>query len=318
MDSANTDTMNKDQPWRYHRPDKNWLLTPDGTPRGYIQPHTLSELWFHTGTKCNLGCHFCLEGSGPKADRLQNMTLDDARPFMDEAVAIGVEQFSFTGGEPFVNSEFVEILGYAADLRSCLVLTNGTKPLRLVLDQVRQLADKPYPIKFRISLDYPDPKKHNDGRGSGSFELALKSLADFHQAGFGVSIARHQTKGEKVATVDREYRPFFEQTGLPLDTNIVSFPELHRPGDQIDVPAITENCMTTYKDEAARNQFMCAYSKMIVKTNNRVGVYACTLVDDDPDYDLGPTLAASQDVRIMLKHHRCYACFASGASCSER
>jgi len=56
---------------------------------------------------------------------------------------------------------------------------------------------------------------------------------------------------------------------------------------------------------------------MVVKSNGRMRVYACTLVDDDEDYDLGDTLAESLKPRIRLKHHRCYACFAFGASCSE-
>ena len=38
-------------------------------PRGYIQPGALRELWFHTGTACNLACPFCLEGSRPGDDR---------------------------------------------------------------------------------------------------------------------------------------------------------------------------------------------------------------------------------------------------------
>ena len=41
------------------------------------------------------------------------------------------------------------------------------------------------------------------------------------------------------------------------------------------------------------------------------------LVDDDQDYDLGSHLAESMKIRIMLRHHRCYSCFAHGASCSE-
>lgn len=57
--------------------------------------------------------------------------------------------------------------------------------------------------------------------------------------------------------------------------------------------------------------------RMIVKIQGRIGVYACTLVDDDPDYDLGATLIESLNVRVALKHHRCYSCFAQGATCSE-
>ncbi len=56
---------------------------------------------------------------------------------------------------------------------------------------------------------------------------------------------------------------------------------------------------------------------MVVKKNGRMRVYACTLVDDDDDYDLGDSLAAAQKKRIRMHHHRCYTCFAFGSSCSE-
>jgi MoaA/NifB/PqqE/SkfB family radical SAM enzyme len=72
----------------------------EAAPAGYIQPHALRELWFHTGTACNLACPFCLEGSKPGDDRLDRVTLADLKPLLGEAVAMGVEQFSFTGGEP--------------------------------------------------------------------------------------------------------------------------------------------------------------------------------------------------------------------------
>ena len=72
------------------------------SPVGYIKPGQLKELWFHTGTACNLACPFCLEGSKPGDNRLQRITLDDIRTFIDSAVKIGVERFSFTGGEPFI------------------------------------------------------------------------------------------------------------------------------------------------------------------------------------------------------------------------
>ena len=100
------------------RPD-TLVKTPAGEPRGYIDPHALRELWFHTGTACNLSCPFCLEGSKPGDNRLDRMKLSDARPLIDEAVAIGVEQFSFTGGEPFIVKDFINILAYAATFRPC-------------------------------------------------------------------------------------------------------------------------------------------------------------------------------------------------------
>jgi hypothetical protein len=62
---------------------------------------------------------------------------------------------------------------------------------------------------------------------------------------------------------------------------------------------------------------MCAYSKMVVKLGGRMRVYACTLVDDDPGYDQGGSLREAQGKRVLLRHQRCYSCFAFGASCSE-
>jgi hypothetical protein len=75
--------------------------------------------------------------------------------------------------------------------------------------------------------------------------------------------------------------------------------------------------MTAYQSESSRREFMCAFSKMVIKKNGRMRVYACTLVDDDTSYDLGGTLAESMRERILLHHHRCYSCFAYGSSCSE-
>ena len=47
------------------RLEREELLDSTGNPRGYIQPKQLKELWFHTGTICNLRCSFCFEGSKP-------------------------------------------------------------------------------------------------------------------------------------------------------------------------------------------------------------------------------------------------------------
>ena len=118
--------------------------------------------------------------------------------------------------------------------------------------------------------------------------------------------------------MDRAYLPFFEEAGLPPDTHITVFPDFLQPDAHPDgVPQITENCMKTYHTEGSRAAFMCNFSKMVLKKDGKMRVYACTLVDDDPEYDLGGSLADSMKYRIMLKHHRCFSCFSCGASCSE-
>ena len=295
----------------------DWETTATGEPRGYIQPHALKELWFHTGTACNLECPFCLEGSTPGDTRLGRIMLSDAKPFIDEAMSMGVQQFSFTGGEPFIVKDFVNILAYAAARRPCLVLTNGTDPVLKRLHQIKRLADLAHPVSFRISIDYTDEQRHDEGRGAGNFQKALTGMRELHKLGFHISLARQREDGEDTTEKDAAFASLLAENDLPENVRVVSFPDFDVPFAHRTVPDVTEDCMTRYQTESSRREFMCAFSKMVIKRDGRMRVYACTLVDDDPDYDLGGSLAEADGQRIQMRHHRCYTCFAFGSSCSE-
>ena len=221
-------------------PVDDWTRTSSGDPRGYIDAHALEELWFHTGTACNLACPFCLEGSKPGDNRLQRVTLGDVRPLLDDACALGVQQFSFTGGEPFIVRDMVRILEHAASLRPCLVLTNGTLPVLRRLRQIERLRDCAHPVAFRVSIDWPDRARHDAGRGQGQFDLAWQGLLALHERGFRVSLARQSEQGEDAAAVDAAFHALCTRYGLPEDMRIVSFPDFGNPGCRRDVPEITE------------------------------------------------------------------------------
>ena len=313
-----TPTQTALQPLVLEEPaDDDWLFTPLGDPRGYIEPHTLSELWFHTGTACNLACPFCLEGSKPGDRRIGRVTFAEVRPFLEEAAGLGVRQLSFTGGEPFIVKDLVRILDHALAIAPVLVLTNGVDALPRRLPKLRALRARPHPLAFRVSLDYADAGRHDAGRGAGSFAGACRTLQLLHAEGYRVSVARQMEAGEDRARTDGAYRRLLSDLALPADLNIVAFPDFGTPGSHPVVPHVTRSCMTTYQTEETRREFMCAYSKMVVKIDGRMRVYACTLVDDDAAYDQGGTLAESLGRRVMLRHHRCFACFKFGASCSE-
>ena len=245
------------------------------------------------------------------------MKLDETVPYIDAALEMGVEQFSFTGGEPFVAKDFPKILRYAADRRPALVLTNATLPLIRRMKEVLTLHDTKYPIDFRVSIDYLDSDRHDAGRGQGSFKAAIEGIIGLVNNGFSVSIARQRDEGEDTPAVDQRYRDYFQELTGKEPPAIISFPDFKPPFMQDSVPEITENCMTKFHTPASRADFMCAYSRMIVKDNDELRVYACTLVDDDKKYDLGADLEASVKARVKLGHHRCYSCFAYGASCSQ-
>ena len=294
-----------------------WHRTPLGGARGYIKSFGLKELWFHTGTACNLACDFCLEGSKPGDTRLGLVKFNDVQPYIEEAMALGVEQFSFTGGEPFLAKDFPKILRLASSHRPCLVLTNGTEALQRRIHEIDCLLDSPFPTSFRVSLDHYEQHIHDLGRGEGNFVKALEGLKMLYDRGFSLSVARHIWPDEDKSATTAAFGELFKSYGLPADLAMVAFPDFATPGSLPDVPHVTTDCMTRYQNEDSRKDFMCAFSRMIVKQNGQMRTYACTLVDDDLDYDLGSSLDRSMDQSISMKHHRCYSCFAYGSSCSE-
>ena len=295
----------------------SWHVTPAGEPRGFIYSHALEELWLHTGTACNLACPFCLEGSKPGDNRLQLMCFDDVKPFIDEALTLGVKQFSFTGGEPFINKDVVRILDYALTHRPCLVLTNATEPLIKRLHQLESLRERPHSLHCRVSLDHFTASRHDSGRGEGMFAMALKGMRALHDRGFSLSVASQAMPDLPADQVAGQFADVFRAAGLPEDLPRIEFPEFYPPGTAVTAPHITQTCMVSYQTESTRREFMCAFSRMVVKSAGQCKVYACTLVDDDVDYELGRTLTESLSVPVSMKHHRCYSCFRFGASCSE-
>jgi hypothetical protein len=64
---------------------------------------------------------------------------------------------------------------------------------------------------------------------------------------------------------------------------------------------------------------MCATARMVVKRKGAAhpSVVACTLLPDDPQFDLGPTLRAANG-SVPLNHPHCAKfCVLGGAACSR-
>lgn len=269
----------------------------------------LRELWIHTGTACNLECPFCLEGSRPGDTRLERIKLIEIKPYLDQAAALGVERFGFTGGEPLIVKDIVKILEYALSLKPCLVLSNGTAPLLKRLHQLQLLKRQQHDLSFRISIDFPDERRHDAARGWGNFQRALEGLQLLHAQGFAISIARQMERDEAAAEVAERYRQLLRKARLPEDTRVVALPEFGRPG----LNAEAEHSPPT----GVPATLMCSYSRMLLKREGQLRVYACSFTDDDVRFDLGPDLQAACAATIGMRHHRCAQCRRYAPSYSE-
>src|SRR5205809_5147246 len=105
---------------------------PDTAPapggRFPLQPLLhLDTLWIQVaGTVCNLTCTHCFVSCGPGDDHHALMPRDEVRARVAEALPLGVKEFYFTGGEPFLHPDLLDILEDTLAYGPCTVLTNGT------------------------------------------------------------------------------------------------------------------------------------------------------------------------------------------------
>ena len=269
----------------------------------------LTELWIHTGTACNLECPFCLEGSRPGDTRLERIKLNEIKPYLDKAVQLGIARFCFTGGEPLIVKDIVRILEYALSLKPCLILSNGTAPLLKRLHQLQLLKQQAQPLSFRISIDYPDQQRHDTARGWGNFQRAIEGLQLLHEQGFAISIARQKDTNEDTTAVQEAYRLLLRKARLPENTLILALPELGKLG--------TDPRSVDQLEPSDASTLMCAHSRMLLKRDGQLRVYACAFTDDDMRFDLGASLTEATQTAVCLQHQRCRQCVHHSATYSE-
>ena len=89
-------------------------ITAGGDKRASVDLAGLRTLWFNTGTLCNIACHNCFMESSPLNARLAYIDAEDVRRFIDEIAEFGLPttEIAFTGGEPFMNPDMIEILEF--------------------------------------------------------------------------------------------------------------------------------------------------------------------------------------------------------------
>src|SRR6516162_6989674 len=115
----------------------------------------LDELWFQVGgTVCNLECCHCFISCSPHNHTFGFLTLEAVRAALDESVRLGVKEYYFTGGEPFLNRDMVPILELALSYGPATVLTNGTVFKDEWLARLRRAEEaSAYSLEFRVSID---------------------------------------------------------------------------------------------------------------------------------------------------------------------
>src|ERR1700680_4804200 len=115
----------------------------------------LDDLWFQVaGTVCNLECRHCFISCSPHNHTFGFLDLATVERLLEESVALGVKEYYFTGGEPFLNPDMVPILELTLQYGPATVLTNGTVFKEQWLARlVAAESASPYSLEFRVSID---------------------------------------------------------------------------------------------------------------------------------------------------------------------
>jgi arsenite methyltransferase len=289
-------------------------MTTSSIPR--VPMLRLDTLWFQVaGTLCNIQCAHCFISCSPANDTHKMMSRDQVRVYLEEARRLGVKEFYFTGGEPFLNREMPEILEDSLAAGPCTVLTNGmliNEKLARRLAEIR--ARSAHALEFRVSLDGSTAEANDKVRGRGVFDRAIRGIRCLRAEGFEPIITSTQTDESIPAA---EFRRGFEALAQDLGyetPRLKILPPLfmgeqeknkrgYRPHERV-----TEDCFKNFPWE----NLLCSTARMATAE----GVYVCPILVNEPGARMGGTLAETLRP-FPLAYQACYTCRVGGLSCNN-
>jgi MoaA/NifB/PqqE/SkfB family radical SAM enzyme len=274
----------------------------------------LSALWIQiTGTWCNLACTHCINASGPDEPWLKPIAPDVARAAIREADEIGVKEIYFTGGEPFLHGEILELLADALAVAPTTVLTNGTLIDAAMADRLATLARRSlYSLEIRVSLDDTDAEKNDRIRGAGAFDKAVQAIQLLHERGLlpivtatEITIAEH-AGGRGIY---ERFRDFLVAHGIEKPRvkimPVFALGRSSRGGGR----RLTEEDLEGFD----RGTLQCSESRVVAEG----GVYACPILAGLPGALLSDGSLEASFRDAPLYHPSCVTCHETGMTCKN-
>lgn len=156
-------------------------------PTPWAPPQTV--FWDVTSA-CNLRCVHCYGTSETPAPG--ELSTSEALRVIEEMAACGVEAISFSGGEPLLRKDFIELAAHAGrqGFKSVGVATNGT-----LIDERMARRLQSTGIDVQVSIDGDSAEIHDAQRGvPGAFAKALAGIGALREAGCPVSVCTSVTR----------------------------------------------------------------------------------------------------------------------------
>jgi radical SAM protein with 4Fe4S-binding SPASM domain len=159
--------------------------------RSWMEPSPLRHLFWNVTAACNHRCGICFSASG--AERLGELSTDEALALVDQAHEAGVRGFILSGGEPLLRQDMPQILKRMAALGlKVRVATNGTL---LTEEMLHFMRDETTVQSFQVSVDTLNPELYAELHGTtpSSHAEALRALERIRDHGFHTTASARLT-----------------------------------------------------------------------------------------------------------------------------
>lgn len=313
--------MTIDLPSLTASPDFGGSVAPGGSvghePAPEVPLAALDQLWFQVaGTVCNLRCRHCFISCSPGNDSFWFMERSRVARALETSVELGVKEYYFTGGEPFMNREMTGILEDALALGPATVLTNGTLlPPRTVAELGRVAGESPYTLELRVSIDGTTPEMNDAIRGEGAFARAMDGVERLVAEGF-LPIITCMRSWEEDATpgVLADFRELlggvgYDRARVKILPPLLMGEEAERTRGYGDGERVTRGMLHGFDTD----QLLCTRARLVTSR----GVWVCPILPEAPEGRLGDTLEEAVERPTRLSEPACHTCWTSGAICSN-
>ena len=277
----------------------------------------LDQLWFQVaGTVCNLRCRHCFISCSPDNHSFWFMSRESVRDALEQSAGLGVEEYYFTGGEPFMHQEMEGILEDALLYGPTTVLTNATlfPPRRVeALRHIAEASDNP--LELRVSVDGPSAATNDAIRGDGAFARAMEGVGRLAAAGFRPIVTAMQSwPDEESADTLQAFRRVLAAAGyaeprLKILPPLLIGEEARRSRGYAPEEIVTHEMLCGFD----LDQLLCTRARLVTAD----GVYACPILLDFPSARLADTLPEAVGKDVRLTEAACYTCYVNGAICSN-
>jgi len=241
------------------------------------------------------------------------LTLSDVGTRLAEARSLGVREYYFTGGEPFMNRDLLPMLEATLKQGPASVLTNGMLLRKEVCRRLRELADQSeYSLDIRVSLDGFDRETHDAIRGEGVWDRVMIGLRNLADAGINpVITVTEAADGVRTDEGRKRFLELIRSWGFQKP-RLKTLPLFRIGAEEKRTRAYQdwERLTSDYLSDSDAEVLQCSSSRMITSK----GVYVCPILIETAEARMGDTIAETLRP-FPLRYGACHTCWVEGVSC---